>query len=198
MQELVNYLLQLGQLSRQEIDLVIPTVIFRPLRNGDYFSPAGVTANEAAFVLNGILRLGTTSATGQQTTDYFVAENDVVIDLEGTPYQAPPSEYIQAVMKTDLAIFPAAGLKSLSAAIPGWDKVFNDIIARTLLAKAGRITPAVAEDATTRYRNFLENHSTIAARIPLSHLASYLGITQQSLSRIRKQLAKRHFPPYGR
>jgi hypothetical protein len=51
----------------------------------------------------------------------------------------------------------------------------------------------LAEDATTRYKNFLEQFPKLALRIPLSYLASYLGVTQQSLSRIRKKSGKDTF-----
>jgi hypothetical protein len=61
-------------------------------------------------------------------------------------------------------------------------------ISRALVRKVERINPLVSEDATTHYLEFLENYPGLANRIPLSYIASYLGITQQSLSRIRKNL----------
>jgi len=51
-----------------------------------------------------------------------------------------------------------------------------------------RRSPLVSEDATTRYLSFLEKYPMLINRIPLSYIASYLGITQQSLSRIRKNI----------
>ena len=198
MQELVNYLLHLGTLDKQQVDTIASTAIYRHLKVGDYFSEAGKMVNETAFVLKGILRIGNMPDSGQQTTLYFIAENDFVIDMEDSPYQAPLSAYVQAVIKSELAVLTAAGLQTLSSAIPAWDTIFKQIIARTLLDKAARITPAIPEDATTRYKDFLEHHSSIASRVPLGHLASYLGITQQSLSRIRKQLTRRQPPYYGR
>jgi hypothetical protein len=56
------------------------------------------------------------------------------------------------------------------------------------MEKVNRISPMLAEDATTRYLNFLKQFPELANRIPLSLLASYLGITQSSLSRIRKNI----------
>jgi CRP-like cAMP-binding protein len=62
------------------------------------------------------------------------------------------------------------------------------IIARALMQKIDRRSPLVSEDATTRYLSFMEKYPKILNRIPLSYLASYLGITQSSLSRIRKNI----------
>jgi hypothetical protein len=59
---------------------------------------------------------------------------------------------------------------------------------RHLMEKLARISPMLAQDATTRYREFLDNYPQLANRIPLSYLASFLGITQSSLSRIRKNI----------
>ncbi|MEJ7660370.1 MAG: hypothetical protein WKG07_12500 [Hymenobacter sp.] len=70
----------------------------------------------------------------------------------------------------------------------GWDDMMNRITAQHLQEKLARISPMVAQDATTRYLEFIENYPQLANRIPLSHLASFLGITQSSLSRIRKNI----------
>jgi CRP-like cAMP-binding protein len=68
------------------------------------------------------------------------------------------------------------------------DSFDNEITSKALLKKIERISPLVAEDATTRYLKFIEIYPSLANRIPLSYIASYLGITQSSLSRIRKNI----------
>jgi len=77
-------------------------------------------------------------------------------------------------------------MEELSLTIIGWDAIVSKITAKGLADKLNRISPMMVEDATERYLNFLTNFPGLANRIPLSHLASYLGITQSSLSRIRK------------
>jgi hypothetical protein len=69
-----------------------------------------------------------------------------------------------------------------------WDKIIAKITAKGLSEKVNKISPMMAEDATERYLKFFDNFPTLANRIPLSYLASYLGITQSSLSRIRKNI----------
>lgn len=72
--------------------------------------------------------------------------------------------------------------------VNGWDAMVNKIISNALLQKVDRISPLISEDATTRYLKFLEIYPTLANRIPLAYIASYLGVTQSCLSRIRKNI----------
>ncbi|HLP39257.1 MAG TPA: helix-turn-helix domain-containing protein, partial [Lacibacter sp.] len=69
----------------------------------------------------------------------------------------------------------------------GWDNIKNKMVQNCLYQKS-RKGPVISQDATTRYLEFLENHPTLTNRVALSHIASYLGVTQQSLSRIRKNI----------
>ena len=85
-------------------------------------------------------------------------------------------------------MFPKQEWDELLNTIIGWDKIVTKIVKKCLLEKIKRRSPLVSEDATTRYLSFIEKYPILANRIPLSYIASYLGITQQSLSRIRKSI----------
>ena len=74
------------------------------------------------------------------------------------------------------------------AEIPGMQDLFNKLLTEELLKKLTHRSPLVNEDATTRYLNFMQEHRAVLQRVPLSYIASYLGITPQSLSRIRASL----------
>ena len=95
---------------------------------------------------------------------------------------------MQAITDCKLFVFSADALKDLSTTIIGWNGIINQITAKSLIEKVNRISPMLAEVAKARYINFLEKFPHLANRIPLSFLASYLGITQSSLSRIRKNI----------
>jgi len=72
--------------------------------------------------------------------------------------------------------------------IIGWEAIVHKIISKALIQKVERRSPLVTEDATERYLKFLEIYPNVVNRVPLSYVASYLGITQSSLSRIRKNI----------
>lgn len=189
MQQLIDTILQFGSLTNQQIELIKSKTETRNLKAGDYFSEAGKTANHVGFIINGIFRVCYYNKDGNEITRYFIDENNFLVDLNSFSYHIPSSEYIQAVTDVELVVFKRSSLTDLANTIVGWDKITNQITTKALLDKVSRISPMVAEDATTRYQNFLEQFPKIALRIPLSYLASYLGITQQSLSRIRKNIS---------
>ena len=184
----MNYLLQFGELNQQQIDLVRSKAKAIELKKGDYFSEAGKIAKQVAFVDNGILRVCYFNNKGEEITRYFIDENNFAVDLNSFSYQIPSSEYVQAVTDCKLFVFSAEDLKELSITIITWDSIISQITAKSLIEKVNRISPMLAEDAKSRYISFLDKFPQLANRIPLSLLASYLGITQSSLSRIRKNI----------
>jgi CRP-like cAMP-binding protein len=186
MNDLISYLLQFGQLNAQQIELVKSRAKEVQLKKDECFSEAGKIAKQVAFVQEGILRVCYYNNKGEEITRYFIDEHNFAVDLNSFSNKIPSSEYVQAVTDCKLIIFSAEDLKELSLTIIAWDGIINKITAKSLIEKVNRISPMLAEDATERYRSFLAKFPQLANRIPLSLLASYLGITQSSLSRIRK------------
>lgn len=99
-----------------------------------------------------------------------------------------PSEYLQAVTDCKLVVFSKKNWKEISETIVGWEVIVQKIMAKHHREKLERRSELVSQDATTRYLDFIEKFPTLANRVPLSFIASYLGITQSSLSRIRKNI----------
>ena len=188
MEAIINYLLQFGHLNQQQIDLVKRKAKEVQLKKDDYFSEAGKIARQVAFINEGILRVCYYDIKGEEITKYFIDENNFVVDLDSFTNKIPSSEYVQAVTDCQLIIFSSDDMKDLSLTIIGWDSIISKITAKALIEKVARISPMLSEDARVRYLNFLDKFPQLANRIPLSLLASYLGITQSSLSRIRKSI----------
>jgi len=185
MQPLIQHLQQSGKFTAQQIDQIQSKLIFKTFQKGEVFSEPERPANEMAFVLKGILRVFSYGPEGQENTHYFIDENNFALAGGG---------YIQAVMRTDLALVSSRALQNPLFSLADWALLRDYISGRASLEKAEQISPTLAGDATARYKKFMESYPQIAGRVPLSYLASYLGITQQSLSRIRKQLTRKSPP----
>ena len=99
-----------------------------------------------------------------------------------------PSEYLQAIEDCKMVVFPKQDWKEISEIIIGWDNIIQKIIAKHHTEKIRKRSDLISQDATERYLGFLEKFPTLANRIPLSYIASYLGMTASSLSRIRKNI----------
>lgn len=188
METLINYLLQFGNLNKQQNDLIKSKVTIKEIGKGEYFQEAGKVPREIIFLIGGIMRVCYYNNKGDEVTKYFFDENSFVVDINSYNQGIPATEYIQAVTDCKYLVFSKATMKELSMTIIEWDNIIAKITAKALAEKVNKISPMMNEDAKERYLSFIEKFPNIANRIPLSYLASYLGITQSSLSRIRKNI----------
>lgn len=187
MKELTEYILQFGNLNKQQMDLITSKVREITLCKGGYFSEAGKIPRQVGFVVDGVIRGCYYNNKGEEITRCFIAENNLVVDYVNFESNSASSEYLQACTDCRLIVFSKQDWEELSHTIVDWDTIKNKMVQKCLYQKS-RKSPVISQDATTRYEEFLENHPTLIHRIALSHIASYLGITQQSLSRIRKNM----------
>jgi len=188
MEGLIRYLLQFGHFNQEQINLIKAKAEERFLQKGAYFSEAGKIAKHIAFVQEGVLMISYYNNKGEEIVHHFVDENHFVVDLESFNHKMLSMIYIRAVTDCKLFSFTFDSLKELSEIIVDWDMIINKITIKTLLDKVNVAQPKLNKDAKTRYLDFLKNFPNLANRIPLVYIASYLGVTATSLSRIRKNI----------
>ena len=188
MKEFIDYILQFGNLNQQQIELILKKAELLELQKDDYYLEAGKISRQFGFIIEGIARVSYYNNKGEEITKYFIDEYNIVVDLESFDNKILSIAYVQAITTCKIVVFSKDDWEELLNTIVGWDTIVHKIISKALLQKVQRISSIVAEDATTSYLAFLEKYPNLANRIPLSYLASYLGITQSSLSRIRKNI----------
>ena len=188
MKEFIDYLQQFGDLSKHQIDFIMSKATTLELRKDDYFSEAGKIPNRVGFVMEGVFRFSYFNNKGDEITNYFIDEFSFVTDYPKFEGNAVATEYIQAVTDSKMLVFSKKDWSDISDSIIGWDNIETKIVRKCLTDTIERRSPLVSEDATTRYLSFIEKFPILVNRVPLSYIASYLGITQQSLSRIRKNI----------
>jgi len=187
MKELIEYILLFGSLNRQQTDLIMRKATIITLRKDAYFSEAGSVPRQVGFIVNGVMRGCYYNNKGEEITRCFITENSLVADYVNFDIGAASSEYLQACTDCDLIVFSKQSWEELSRIIVGWDNIKNKMVQLCMHQKS-RKGPVISQDATTRYLEFMENYPSLTNRISLAYVASYLGITQQSLSRIRKNI----------
>ena len=190
MDEFIAYLSQFGSLNPPQLDLIASKATPLSLRKDDYFLEAGHVTRQVGFVLDGVLRVCYYNKQGDDITRSFIEERHLVADLRALEYSLVSSEYVQAVTDCRLLVFAKHDWDELGHTMVGWSDIVHKMTSKHLMEKLARISPLVAQDATTRYLEFLEHCPRLAVRIPLSYLASFLGITPSSLSRIRRNILR--------
>lgn len=187
MEELVQYILKFGDLSKQQLELIVSKGEELKIRKDSYFSEAGKIPKQVGFIVEGIIRGGYYNNKGEEITRCFIMENSLVCDYVNFEANTSSSEYLQAATDCSLIVFSKKNWEELSHIISGWDNIKNKMVQLCMYQKS-RKGPVISQDATTRYLEFLENYPSVINRVPLSYIASYLGVTQQSLSRIRRNI----------
>lgn len=187
MEEMIEYILQFGNLNKQQIDLIKTKGQILQLKKEDYFSEAGKIPKQVGFVVKGVIRGCYYNNKGEEITRCFINENSLVCDYINFEANTTSSEYLQAITDCSLIVFSKKNWEELSHIIIGWDNIKNKLVQLCMYQKS-RKGPVISQDATTRYLEFMENYPSLINRVPLSYIASYLGVTQQSLSRIRKNI----------
>lgn len=187
MKELIEYILQFGNLNQQQIAFIEQKVTAITLKKDEYFSEAGKSPKRVGFVLEGVIRGCYYNNKGEEITRCFISENSLVVDYVNFETNALSSEYLQACTDCRLLVFSKHDWEELSQTIVGWDNIKNKMVQKCMFQKS-RKGPVISQNATTRYLEFMGNYPSLTNRIPLAYIASYLGVTQQSLSRIRKNI----------
>lgn len=192
MDALIEYILQFSNLNKQQIALIESKVTETELRKDQYFSQAGEIPKQVGFVAEGVMRGCYYNNKGEEITRCFIPEKNLVVDWVNFESNNASTEYLQACTDCKLIVFSKPHWEELSHNIVGWDNIRNKMVQMCLFQKS-RKNPIISQDATTRYLEFMKNYPLLINRVPLTHISSYLGVTQQSLSRIRKNIRQTAF-----
>jgi CRP-like cAMP-binding protein len=188
MSEFINFLLQFGNLSQQQIELIKDKSKNLELEKGDYFWETGKNSKHVGFVREGILRVYYDNDKGDEITHYFVEENHWLSDWDNPDKSTTPIANLQAITKCSFIAFSKKDWNGLLQSVVGLNDIIQKIIIRHKSEKLERRSSLIARNTTERYLSFMEHYPNMVNRIPLSYVASYLGMKQPSLSRVRKNI----------
>ncbi|MBC9909015.1 Crp/Fnr family transcriptional regulator [Chitinophaga varians] len=177
-----------GILSPKDIALFSGQFKKRQLKSGEHFQKDGDISHEIAFVESGILRLYTATPDGAEVTKYFAREKQFLVDLESYYSLKPSNNPIQAVVDTGIYSIRKSAIEKLSLEIPHLYIFIKTISEAALLTKIKDNDFLNFGDSKTKYLEFVKRYPDLALQVPQQFIASYLQITPQSLSRIRREI----------
>ncbi|PSL23321.1 Crp/Fnr family transcriptional regulator [Chitinophaga ginsengisoli] len=187
-----KYLVEKGALTESELELIRQVSVSKKVRKNNYLLEEGKVSNFIGFVTKGSFRLLRKGEDGQEYTMKFAIENWWISDFTSFMSGEPSNCYIEALENSELIWFSRETWDQLIATIPNFHRMIDKLTARNFEAHQNRIFSNISEPAETRYDNFVNKYPTLYNRIPLYMIASFLGITRETLSRIRKQAAQRN------
>lgn len=188
---LITYLKQFGNLSPEDVSLIYKHTTIQNFKAGDILVEAGKTINQVGFIVSGVFRYFFYDKEGYEITSLFMAENDFVTNINSFNEYIASSGTIVAETDCCVILISRESWKLYAKEICNWNTIMQTITNKTLLAKTNFQRKLISQDSKTSYISFLEKYPTLIKRVPLQHIASFLGITKFSLSRIRKQITQK-------
>ncbi|MFT3933925.1 MAG: Crp/Fnr family transcriptional regulator [Chitinophagaceae bacterium] len=193
LEPLFNFLSLFQKLSIPDRELIAKNVSFKTVKESEVLLKEGRTAREMFFICDGVLKIVHSDDKGDDVIHYFLRENQFCTILKSFTEDIPSKDRIQAACDTTVIVFEKNKLYALYKALPFFQNLLNKIIQQSLVDKIEITNSYLGKDASTRYQKFIISQSDIALRVSQTDIASYLGITKQSLSRIRKQFNENAF-----
>jgi CRP/FNR family transcriptional regulator, anaerobic regulatory protein len=189
--KLRTYFEQSITLTDEQFALMQQCYIPRKMKRGEFLMRAGEVAQYGAFVARGCLRSYHIDEKGKEHILQFAPENWWISDMGSLLNQEPSLYFIDAVEDSDALLVDVPSLHNLIERIPQFAEHYRLGLQKHAAAKNRRIISSMSATAEERYQEFLQTYPSIALRVPQHMLASYLGITPETLSRVRKQLSRK-------
>ena len=185
---LLNVLQTVSPIPETDQPLIRDAFVVRKVKANEILLLSGNIARELFFIVNGILKITSINEKGNHVTQFFLKENQFCSILNSLNNNTPAEESIMCACDCELLVTTKSKLLSLYKQLPYFELSLKHITTQTLMNKIQTRNAYMGEDALTRYKKFISRQPDIALRVPLVDVASYLGITQQSLSRIRRNI----------
>lgn len=182
---------QRTSLSRDRFSQSTSFFIPKHLRKDQYLIQEGEPARFLGFVTAGLLRSYSIDKKGEEHIIQFAPETWWITDLYSFLAGDNATLFIDALEDSDVLLIDAESYERLCTTIPEFERYFRILLQNNYVATHRRILASISLSAEERYLQLLENYPTIAQRVALRHIASYLGITPEALSRIRRRLSHR-------
>jgi CRP-like cAMP-binding protein len=185
------YLEARASISGDEFAFMREHFIPTRLPAGEFLQRAGDVSRHAAFVASGCLRSYVIDADGKEHVVHFAPETWWLADTASLMTGNPSQYFVDAVEDSDLLLIDPSSHQLLVERVPGYAAAFRTGLQRHAAAKDQRIVTALTTTARERYLEFIERYPSLAQRVPQWMVASYLGVSPETISRIRKGLSRR-------
>lgn len=190
MPELRKHIIQTFGFTENEFQQI--KSLFKPkvILEGDYFLKEGQYVKKMGFVEKGILR-EFLYVNEKEVTKWFSSSGYFAVDLSGFLFDQKSKVNYRAVTDVELWTISKENYNKISTRVPRWDKLEKMFLSKCFTVLENRVISHLALNAEERYNQFFAFNPTLFNEVPLNQIASMLGMTAETLSRIRKKQTKR-------
>lgn len=180
-----RFILTQVALTPDDLQFIRSLSTTKKIRRRQFLLREGEVARYKIFVCKGLLRTFSRAADGTEYTMRFAAENVWTTDHESYYHQIPAKFNIDAIEDTTVILWTKENFIELVAAIPALNTYVSDVMAGSINAIQGRVLGNISYTNEEKYQDFIDTFPDVFNRVPLHMVASYLGISRETLTRIR-------------
>jgi CRP/FNR family transcriptional regulator, anaerobic regulatory protein len=188
---LINYFSGLLPFSEEEIKVIENKIRFRKIKRRQMILQEGQVCENYTFVIKGCFRMYGIDDEGGEHNIQFAAENDWISDIESFYSGKQSKLFIEAIEPSSIIQIERKDMYFLCNSNIKILRIFKVMIENKYIELQNRVLNNISSTAQQRYLSFLEQYSTLSLRLPNVQIASYLGITPEFLSKIRKELSSK-------
>ncbi|MEJ5144397.1 Crp/Fnr family transcriptional regulator [Sphingobacterium sp. MYb388] len=178
-----------ARFSETDIAIIKSKFTQHKFKQKEYILEEGQVSTHLHFIAIGLVRIFYVKD-GKEITSYLSSDNGFVSSYSSFINQSKSYEYIQCLEKSQTLAITYKDMQELYEAVPQWERIGRFFSEQNVLCLADRLLKLQSILAKEKYLEFLKTSSEkIVQRTPLIHIASYLGITPESLSRIRSEIS---------
>lgn len=175
-----------GQVSREELGII--SSYFKPakIKRGEYYLQTGEACLKMSFIQQGMMRIYV-QMEEKEVTQWISSPGYFITDLSSFMFDAPARWTIQALSDCELYTITQADYRRLGQALPQWHALEKLFLGKCFTLLEDRIFSHLSMSAEERYVFFFEHNKELFNQVPLQYIASLLGMTPETFSRVRKK-----------
>lgn len=177
-------------ITDEQFEFIKTLFIPKKVSKGEFILREGDKSKYSIFVVSGCLRTYTIDKTGKEHILQFSIENWWTGDL-GFSSGVPAQCFVEALEDSQVLLTEIDSIQKLTEYVPGSGAFYQAALQKNAAAKNERIVSSLSKTAEERYDDFLKKYPSLIQRVPQHMIASYLGISPETLSRIRKQRTRK-------
>lgn len=190
--QLKDYLRKKITITDEQFDLISKDIKVKTFEKNKVLLSPGETSNSTYFVTEGLMRCYSIDSKAKVNIIQFAPENWWLSDRNSF-FNEPSDFYIDAIEPTTALLIPKNYFNDAAIHVPCLHDLNNNMLNNSIRFMQKRINLLLSATAEERYLDFIKLYPNLTLRVPQWMIASYLGITPESLSRVRKDLAHKHF-----
>jgi len=179
------------ELSPEQSDWIKSLSVVKKLRKHQYLLQEGNICTHHAFVTKGCLRSYSVDCDGKEHVVKFAVEHWWIADRDSLVSGEPAKLNIDAIEDSEAVLLSKQNFDLVCQKIPVFNGMVNDLLQSAYNASQNRVLANISLSSCEKYEYFLQRYPDLAVRIPLSMIASYLGMSPETLSRVRNQVVSR-------